>query len=94
MESFGTDYGHSPNGSGCGDPTCCPAQCGSEACAAGWATQIPAFRRAGLKQCSKGEYTPQYKEAQGFRACEEFFHLTSKQSDYLFDPGYYGEITK
>lgn len=67
--------------------------CGTVACAAGWATHIPSFRRAGFKLLRekyllKGdEYThfsPVYKNNGGMDAVQTFFNLNDDDAWHLF----------
>jgi hypothetical protein len=57
-------------------------ECGTAACAIGWACTIPSFRRAGLKLTDaewsikdKPHKIPVYEEKEEFEAAEEFFGL-------------------
>jgi hypothetical protein len=54
-------------------------QCGTAACAMGWACTIPEFRRAGLKlidsRFDDGYSIPVYKEHAEFDAARKFFGL-------------------
>lgn len=61
-------------------------ECGTTACACGWACTIPSFRKAGLK-LEKGFL--KYKGAFNFTAASEFFGITLIEAEYLFDPLYY-----
>lgn len=74
-----------------GDPV--KNECGTVACACGWAASIPSFRRAGLGyDTRKGDMT--FTEGlphtfYGWRAIEEFFGLDGHESDHLFsEDGY------
>jgi len=60
--------------------------CKTAACAVGWATTIPAFRRAGLTTDSSG--WPIYSEWGGFNAAEQFFGLTEDDALHLFASSY------
>jgi hypothetical protein len=69
-----------PNGKG-------KFKCGTTACALGWATQIPAFRKLGFKMNSKGH--PVFADQDGNRffcleAGEEFFAIDSYETSKLF----------
>lgn len=57
-------------------------ECGTVACAAGWAGLMPCFRKRGFKINDNGY--PKYKNDYGFRAVEEFFGLGSSESRHLF----------
>lgn len=60
--------------------------CGTTACALGWATTIPSFRRLGLKlntdwnEVTMGEY-------RNFYAAALLFELSERDAMYLFAPG-------
>jgi hypothetical protein len=55
--------------------------CGSAACAAGYAATIPQFRREGFK-LERG--LPTFGRYTGFAACERFFGLNSRQANRVF----------
>ena len=57
-------------------------QCGSAACALGWATTI--FRDLNLE----GD-TPMYRGRVGFAAGEAFFGISFEEAEYLFAPDAY-----
>lgn len=62
-------------------------KCGTTACALGWACQIPAFRRAGLKII----YHPDWSEVRYKRsddAGKRFFELSDDQATALFGMSY------
>lgn len=62
--------------------------CGTAACALGWATAIPTFKRAGLKLVP-GLVKLDHKDGtceSGFDAGASFFGITLEESDYLFSP--------
>lgn len=71
-----------------------PANCGTVACAAGWAALDPWFTERGLvlrtdtraRLFSHDEVsaTPAYKRSIGFNALRRFFNIDAKTSDYLF----------
>lgn len=63
------------------------SECGFAACAMGWATQIPSFRRAGLLIAGR---TPVFKDELGFDAAEKFFDIDAYTSRYLFHGPSYG----
>lgn len=67
-----TDEGHWPKEAG---------HCGTTACAGGWATAVPAFRKRGLK-LSGGTIT--YNNLSDYSALSEFFDLSHRQTEYLF----------
>ncbi len=58
--------------------------CGATACALGWATQIPSFKRAGFVQTNKNNFVPKYKQRSGFEAAELFLGIDDNESDLLF----------
>lgn len=62
-------------------------KCGSAACALGWATTIPAFRRAGLIFSERG--IPTFEGEWGEDAGARFFNLPRGQATTLFMPGSY-----
>ena len=74
-------------------------ECGSTACALGWATAIPEFKQAGLKlkvELSYGQprvpiYIPAYKEKERTSAGASFFGLSYDQASWLFSPWWYPE---
>lgn len=61
--------------------------CGTAACALGWATQIPSFKRLGLKLVGKRSpfYQPDYNGNRNFKAGEVFFDITHHMSLLLFN---------
>lgn len=59
-------------------------ECGSTACALGWATQIPAFRATGFKQVSAHDFMPKFVSQYGFNAARVFFQLSPEDVIYLF----------
>jgi hypothetical protein len=74
--------------------------CGTVACAAGWACTIPAFKRAGLRiaKSESPHHAPQViptltdaagETYFGFDACAEFFGLLMGDSYHLFGPDEY-----
>lgn len=68
-----------------------PNKCGTTACAVGWATTIPAFKKAGLKlyrDYDDGLY-PIYKTYDSWDAVKVFFKLSMKDAEWLFNSGYY-----
>jgi hypothetical protein len=63
------------------------AQCDTAACAFGWATTIPSFRRAGLSSRNSvfgPSIVPSFNGLEGSDAAEEFFGLGSLAVDNLF----------
>ena len=61
--------------------------CGTTACAFGWATTIPSFRKAGLHLQSGYDYTDViFKGRRGFWAASEFFGLSEEEAENLFSP--------
>lgn len=78
-----------------GDPD---LSCGTTACAGGWATTIPEFRRLGLKLHTRKLSTwtsprPHVifqfagAELEDFDALSRFFRITYWEARYLFSPG-------
>ncbi len=57
------------------------SECGSSACACGWAGTIPALRRRGLSTTSWG---PQYRGRSSWLAVEQFFGLSNEDAEQLF----------
>ena len=58
-------------------------ECGTTACAVGWATAIPSFRKAGLKLNNFRD--PIFKKSTNWNAVKKFFDLPSRyDADYLF----------
>ena len=70
--------------------------CKTSACACGWATTIPSFRRAGLhlfrRQGNDGARL-HYERRSGFGAAMEFFGLNLKECYLLFSPEDYEDAT-
>lgn len=58
--------------------------CGTTACAMGWATTMPRFRRLGLVMNSLG--VPVLRDHWGLEAAEKLFALTPKQAEFMFIP--------
>lgn len=74
-------------------------ECGTAACAAGWATQCFWFSGLRLKPAdgNSEEMQLHYRDREGLRAVTEFFDLTHHEASYLFHPDYYpagGDTTK
>lgn len=66
-----------------------PGDCGTTACAVGWACTIPEFNEAGLRLVySPSGPFPQFVTSevnyQWFTAAEKFFDLNFGEADYLF----------
>lgn len=60
-------------------------RCGTTACAAGWATTIPSFRRAGLRLVWGGHYGEVFLgELDSAIALETFFHIGHDEAYELF----------
>jgi len=57
--------------------------CGTSACALGWATAVPSFRKAGLKVWSNPHNVTELN-LENFDAAAAFFGLTQDQSFALF----------
>lgn len=56
--------------------------CGTVACAFGWATAMPEFRQLGLHMAGG---TPKFNGKKSFDAAMELFGLTKDESWFLFD---------
>lgn len=64
-------------------------ECGTAACAAGWACTIPSFRRVGFKMIKEigWNYNSSYPSFRGYRdynACIEFFGINQDQCFFIF----------
>lgn len=57
-------------------------ECGTSACAFGWATQIPEFQEQGLRLSSLNGVT--FNQLDGYDAAEAFFDIKRAASAYLF----------
>lgn len=69
-------------------------ECGTVACACGWATQIPEFAEAGLKiEPRQFANTIVYGGHAGFSAAMLFFDLDYNESEYLFDSVRYPRVS-
>lgn len=74
--------------------------CGTVACAMGWATAIPSFRRAGLRLYETGSIVLKNSRCDGvfwcdsFDTAELFFELGSDESRFLFGGSEYGSTPK
>lgn len=68
-------------------------ECGTAACAFGWAATIPAFRELGLHHVrlpggwtmALGDYQPE----NGFAVARKFFELDGTTTQFFFSPLYY-----
>lgn len=62
--------------------------CGTPACAIGWATTLPSFKRDGLKLRNvPGEMVmPVYSDDRGWTAVERFFEVNAGAANYMFSP--------
>lgn len=104
-ERFDMSYwGKVENGDLTGKTLCLKRNaCGTSACALGWATQVPSFKKAGLKLVVTDVY-PQADEAfENFAevrfgkekfsmpAARAFFEIGQLESHYLFDPNTYSD---
>lgn len=58
-----------------------PSKCGTVACAVGWATTIPSFKKAGFTFESNA---PKYKTYDSWEAVTKFFSLDNLDAFYLF----------
>lgn len=66
--------------------------CGTEACAVGWACTIPSFRKAGLKLANSHEIIePMFNEYRGLSAAAQFFGMSYRESEQHFHPVGYPE---
>lgn len=61
--------------------------CGTTACAMGYACRMPSFNKAGLR-LGKLTATPYYKNWAGFEAAQKFFGLGQVEALTLFSPSY------
>lgn len=66
--------------------------CGTTACALGWASLIPEFKKAGLDRNTSG--CPSYKGEYGFGAAMKFFAICYEDSKYLFIDESYNTLDK
>lgn len=62
--------------------------CGTVACALGWAGSDPRFKAEGL-QLEHPSYAPYFQGFTGYAAGAQFFGITRGQSEYLFNPDEY-----
>lgn len=96
-ESFQPDVRRGAFGD-CYVPTEVKAGCGTVACAVGWATAIPEFRKAGLRLFCDSELChnayPSFEDTRGWGAVKAFFDLEYDDAYYLFDPEYYPKSHK
>jgi hypothetical protein len=82
----------------CGEKTD-DAACGTVACACGWATTIPSFRRAGFRlarRLSWTDPTPVFGRERGWDAVKAFFDMNYGEANHLFSIESYsgGERTR
>lgn len=64
-----------------------PIECGMAACAFGWATMMPAFKKAGLTVILDGPTAyPSFRGQRAFDAASAFFHIGKTQAEALFNP--------
>lgn len=59
-------------------------ECGTRACALGWATTIPALQQRGLRRSGSG--MPEFGLNRGLEAASEFFGLDHMEACRLFSP--------
>lgn len=59
--------------------------CGTSACALGWATTIPSFRKSGLKMDEHGDVQFEDSKHNCFMSASKFFNITKYEAEYLFD---------
>jgi hypothetical protein len=68
--------------------------CGTVACALGWATTIPEFKSEGLRLCNLGKIKHvTFCSEIDYYAAQRFFGITIYQSNFIFSPGYYHRST-
>ncbi len=65
-------------------------ECGTAACACGWATTIPAFRAVGLKLDTQLGMGIIFGELLDWEAVTTFFGLTHHEAEHLFSAERYG----
>lgn len=71
------------------------SKCSTAACALGWATAIPSFRRAGLTTLPTfdGGFAVEYRSndgsTYGASAAEQFFGIRSDDAALITDPAFY-----
>jgi hypothetical protein len=77
----------------CGKPKEPEHECGTSACALGWACTIPSFKRAGLKfiECGSNFWThidlvPDFEGSTGYGAAASLFGIRYSQAEWLFSP--------
>src|SRR5215472_17893577 len=58
--------------------------CGTTACALGWGTAIPSFRKAGLRMKKHG--LPAFGKSEGMDAGARFFGITHADALFIFQP--------
>lgn len=72
-------------------------ECGSPACAVGYASCVPEFKALGfhleLRMADEMSGVPCFDTWVGFEAVEVFFSLTNGQAGYLFTAGSYMNIS-
>jgi len=61
--------------------------CGTTACACGWAAVSPKFR--GLTATGAASIYHEKSDTYEFTAAGNYFNITTEQALYLFDPNYY-----
>lgn len=65
-------------------------QCGTQACAMGWACRDPQFRKEGLTTTRGGHSsTPAFEGHQAFYAAAKFFGISRNDAGMLFSPSAY-----
>lgn len=77
------------NGVLCGRPNETKRRCSTSACALGWATTIPSFNKAGLRQTvatGSEELQICYRDYSGYSAATAFFLITHVAAYWLFSP--------
>jgi hypothetical protein len=63
-----------------------PSECGTTACAVGWACVAPVFVKQGLYL---HDQAPAFQTLTGWAAVHQFFELGSHDSHFLFDADWY-----
>ncbi len=64
-------------------------ECGTCACAAGYATLDPLFRSQGLHPYARDDLEPVFDNSYGWKALTRFFEIDNDQANYLFLETFY-----
>lgn len=67
------------------------SDCGTTACALGWACEIPEFQKLGLYCYNLMYQTPVFETSFGYRAAALFFDISLEKIERLFCPNEYPE---